>query len=701
MARDKFDHQKWEKEHKDHIAECVGNIDALYGIAAVELLQLGAKYDYNPEQGKLFSFSSSKQSSENANAILTNFKSQLYGIITGGIASEWAFANTKNDEWVRSLTDSPKKAYLQHNQQALEAFRRQKFYGHTLSDRVWKYTTQFKEQIELTLSAGLSEGRSAARMSQDVRQYLNEPDRLFRRVRDKFGNLVLSKNAKAYHPGQGVYRSSYQNAIRMTRTVINTAYRESDYIRWQQFDFVVGIDIKTSKSHATWLAKYWYPRFKKGRAPLEICDRMEGRYPKTFKFIGWHPNCYTDDSYVLTSNGWKLFKDVQDADLILSLSPETKSVEWVRFTDRQCYPYKGKMARFFNRSLDCVVTPDHQMVYLNKTDGIVRKCVASEYTMGKGGFYRGCIYDAEDAKTIAIGNKTFPFDAFCEFMGYYLSDGSTQRGTGISIAQQEGEPARNAIAECAKKMGLTPHMHQYNITIFCAPFARYLKQFGRAENKFVPHEILNASPRQIKIFLDAFIICDGHIKRPRSFMGNRGAVCSPKEGERMYFTTSERMAGNLSEMILKIGLRPSFYTQNPRTARKRDGSIIKSNYHCYRISECHATTATVFNSEYIDYDGFVYDLTLERNHIMYIRRKGKCFWGSNCRCYAVPILANEETNKDWWEKPENEVKDTPSGYNDWLNENKDRILDAAKRGKLPYWIKGNKKYVNILQKQGG
>ena len=52
-------------------------------------------------------------------------------------------------------------------------------------------------------------------------------------------------------------------------------------------------------------------------------------------------------------------------------------------------------------------------------------------------------------------------------------------------------------------------------------------------------------------------------------------------------------------------------------------------------------------------------------------------------------------------KPENEVKDTPSGYNDWLNENEDRILDAAKRGKLPYWIKENKKYVNVLQKQGG
>ena len=145
--------------------------------------------------------------------------------------------------------------------------------------------------IELSLSIGISEGRSAADISRDVRVYLNEPDKLFRRVRNAFGNLTLSKVAQAYHPGQGVYRSSYQNAMRMARTEINSAYREADSIRWQQLDFIVGYEVKTSKSHVQWLAKFWYPRFKKGRAPLEICDAMEGKYPKSFKFIGWHPNC--------------------------------------------------------------------------------------------------------------------------------------------------------------------------------------------------------------------------------------------------------------------------------------------------------------------------------------------------------------------------------------------------------------------------
>ena len=59
------------------------------------------------------------------------------------------------------------------------------------------------------------------RLSRDVRRYLRNPDKLFRRVRDKHGNLRLSKAAKAYHPGRGVYRSSYRNALRLTATENN------------------------------------------------------------------------------------------------------------------------------------------------------------------------------------------------------------------------------------------------------------------------------------------------------------------------------------------------------------------------------------------------------------------------------------------------------------------------------------------------
>ena len=144
-----------------------------------------------------------------------------------------------------------------------------------LSDRVWNYTNQFKGEIEQALDVGIADGRSAAQLSRDIREYLREPEKLFRRVRDKNGVLKASKNALRYNPGGGVYRSSYKNAMRLTRTEINMAYRTADHLRWQEMDFVVGIEIRRSN--------HYYA--------CDVCESLKGKYPKDFKFIGWHPHC--------------------------------------------------------------------------------------------------------------------------------------------------------------------------------------------------------------------------------------------------------------------------------------------------------------------------------------------------------------------------------------------------------------------------
>ena len=128
----------------------------------------------------------------------------------------------------------------------IQVFESNSQQGLNLSNRVWRYAEQFKEEIEMGLDIGIRSGRSADALSRDLRQYLQQPDKLFRRVRDEHGQLQLSKRAKAYHPGQGVYRSSYKNARRLAATEANIAYRTSDHLRWQQLDFVVGIEIHLS-----------------------------------------------------------------------------------------------------------------------------------------------------------------------------------------------------------------------------------------------------------------------------------------------------------------------------------------------------------------------------------------------------------------------------------------------------------------------
>lgn len=296
--------EKWEAEHRKHVKEYINEIDALYQQATDELVSLGMTYAYDPTSGRIFTFSSEKLRGKAATEVTAMFSRRLRSIIFSGITTEWAFANEKTDSWVKKLFSEPKEGYMLHNIEAMEAYQRRRIYGHTLSDRVWDYSKQHQEQIELALSVGLTEGRSATSISRDVRHLLKDPDKLFRRVRDQFGNLQLSQAAQAYHPGQGVYRSSYQNAIRLARTEINGAYREADHTRWNQLDFIVGVEVKTSKSHKAWLDKDWVPRFKKSTIiPEEICDTMAGRYPKDFKFIGWHPNCRCYAVPILSNEG--------------------------------------------------------------------------------------------------------------------------------------------------------------------------------------------------------------------------------------------------------------------------------------------------------------------------------------------------------------------------------------------------------------
>ena len=256
-------------------------VDNLFAIATSEIARAASKADFNPD--KPFSFDDYPKVKAAMQATVASLTKKVQAVVETGSRKQWLFSCKKNDAFIKSVFDTSKlkksdlKAMMDKRLDALATFQGRKVAGMNLSQRVWKYTTQFREQIEHALDVGLGEGRSAQELSQDVRQNLQDPNRLFRRVRDKRGNLVLSKAARAFHPGQGVYRSSYKNAMRLTRSEINMAYRESDYQRWQNLDFVVGFEIMRSNH--------------KPLCKCKTCEKLVGRYPKTFKFVGWHPQC--------------------------------------------------------------------------------------------------------------------------------------------------------------------------------------------------------------------------------------------------------------------------------------------------------------------------------------------------------------------------------------------------------------------------
>jgi hypothetical protein len=97
--------------------------------------------------------------------------------------------------------------------------------GETLSDRIWKIAINGERALHQQTRIGVILGESADTLSQRIRPFLIEPDKLFRRVRID-GKLVQSKAMQAYTPGRGVYKSSYKNAMRVARTSYSKAYTE-------------------------------------------------------------------------------------------------------------------------------------------------------------------------------------------------------------------------------------------------------------------------------------------------------------------------------------------------------------------------------------------------------------------------------------------------------------------------------------------
>lgn len=323
-----------EKKHQRNIAAYGRQVDKLFHSAAREAALIAAAIGV-ASLDKLFSFDNYPAMRKRLEKLLSGLKNGLSAVIVNGINSEWTLSNKKNNglasqvfgNKVGKLSEELLQKYYNTNDKARKAFIERTEAGMSLSDRVWRYTEQFKSEIEMGIDIGLRDGLSADEMSRELQQYLRYPDKLFRRVRDVHGNLVLSKVAKAFHPGRGVYRSSYKNARRLAATECNMAYRTADYERWKELDFVVGIRVVLSNNHTL-----------RGKPLEDICDQLSapfgskatsgrGCYPKDFKFTGWHPLCRCHTESILKT------REEMDADNARILAGEPASTRSVNTVD--------------------------------------------------------------------------------------------------------------------------------------------------------------------------------------------------------------------------------------------------------------------------------------------------------------------------------------------------------------------------------
>ena len=251
-------------------------VQHIYDTYNLEASKIATSVNY--DSTKPFSFSDYPITKQRVQDLLNGWRADMRAVINTGTAKEWANSNNVQDlladkalSYYYGQSHGKRfRKYYQTNSDALQAFQTRVDNGMNLSQKIWNQSQNYKSELEASLSVGIQKGMSAVTLSKRVSKYLNDFDKLKHDYKEKYGKEVDCLNCE--------YRS-----MRLVRSEINMAYRTAEQERWKQFDFVIGYEIKLSKSH--------HDRMPEG----DICDDLKGKYPKDFKWTGWHPNdmCYS------------------------------------------------------------------------------------------------------------------------------------------------------------------------------------------------------------------------------------------------------------------------------------------------------------------------------------------------------------------------------------------------------------------------
>lgn len=317
---EKLTAKKRKEDLNKLFAEYNRRLGMLYSGYVKKLLALGYSEDVL-ENDALFNFDNFPVLKARLNEIFNDYFQNSMLCYKSGMTSGVSLAYSHDNDALGQFSVLTDKALETARKTAAATFianRLNAKNGLNLAQSVWNYCQQTKAEFEMAMSNviadGLEKGTSAEEVGRRIRQYLNNPDMMYRR----YHTVKVLKNGQKKdvvtwrrkriingrvrfveepleHVGQGVYRSARKNALRVARTEINAAYHKARNGRWANEPFVIGQHIHISPQHDP-------------EEDADICDELEGYYPKDFDWDGWHCQCMcTSDPVMISGEERKQF----------------------------------------------------------------------------------------------------------------------------------------------------------------------------------------------------------------------------------------------------------------------------------------------------------------------------------------------------------------------------------------------------------
>jgi len=342
-----------------------------------------------------------------------------------------------------------------------------------------------------------------------------------------------------------------------------------------------------------------------------------------------NPDCYDDQTEILTSEGWKLFKNLSGEEDVLTLAKDGKA-EWKRPDDYIEQEYKGEMYQVKSKKLDLLVTPNHKFFVHTRKGAKKHKTVTDIAHQ-----------DRIPAQVKFTGDETIR-DGKMAIMGFYLAEGSAYGNNGGDIKKRRGNYSvifcqatgtkggdKGDVREDFKKIledeGYNVHENKIGLYVLNKALWQELVSLGNCEKKRIPTAYKEQSPRKLQILLHWMLMGDGII---------RGK-------ERVYYTTSKSLADDVQEIAIKAGYSANISRKKQKTpakqtpAKKQCGETreINSKRTLYQVSIYNNKFNYFRDSKenYIKktkYSGKIYCVGVE-NHTIMVRRNGKACWRGN------------------------------------------------------------------------
>jgi len=405
-------------------------------------------------------------------------------------------------------------------------------------------------------------------------------------------------------------------------------------------------------------------------------------------------SCLKNDMEILTNEGFKFVKDLNQTEKVACLNPNSGELEFHKPIAYIKEPFKGKLNCGTNNLIDYAVTPNHNM-FVSVANSLTEKklnfnLIQSEKIHGqnihfkKDAIWKGIdkenfilpkIYtkikkeilvasNIDDHKTSSIDfsvekyydDLNLNMDLWLKFFGFWMAEGWTSMTPGlyqVGIGQIKNNGYLEEIFSTLKELGFNPTYTKdlKRVRVFDKRLWNYLSQFGKAENKFIPSDVLNLCPRQLNIFLDWYLKGDGSLenggtrydKRITKNQIERGRVNFNSSRRRAY-TVSKKLADNIQELCLKIGVVSTVTNRGMRNSIMNDGREVNAKHDAYVISigsdSIRSKKNPLLRSEdqyQEEYDDFVYCVEVKHN-IIFVRRNGKTFWIGNSHLNDLEIL---------------------------------------------------------------